>query len=143
MLKAIFLQAAFPTSNRDCIVEEQTALRGLFKVLTVRIPANCGGDYEGALNFLGDELEAILDDVRGTGVLFYLGCSLDMKKLVDDISVTRGFNTTATPLLVSTATQTAVAHHIENLIEKIDKHVREGSGWFCTGVRSVDLFYTR
>ena len=77
------------------------------------------------------------------GAKFYIGCSLDMKQMTEDEIKVRGFNSEASVVLQSTEVDELVKKHIALLIEQVDVHVRDGSGWFCTGVRSVDLFIAR
>ena len=85
----------------------------------------------------------MLSDRRDTGVKFYIGCSLEMKQMVDDITKTNGYNSEVSVALQSSDIDDLVMKHINMLIEKIDTNVREGSGWYCVAVKSVDLFITR
>ena len=139
----LLLQDNADYTHPDSVVEEQTAIRGLYRALTFRIPDDCGGDYEGVLRYLTDDIELCLMERVGMGAKFYIGCSLDMKQMTEDEIKVRGFNSEASVVLRSTEVDELVKKHIALLIEQVDVHVRDGSGWFCTGVRSVDLFIAR
>ena len=127
----------------DAVVEERSALGGLYRAITFRIPSGVGGDYETVLHHLSSEIVNVIRDILGHGIKCYLGCSLTMKKLIETETSNFGFNTEATAFLQSSDIKAIVDQHIARLLERIDKHVREGSGWFCVGVNSIDLFVSR
>ena len=114
-----------------------------FRVFNFRPPSSCGGDYEGAFQLLSDDIEEMLENIRGQGVKYYLGTSMEMGQLVEDKTGNFGFNVDASTLLQSTDIAESLRKQIKLLTETVDSFVRRGSGWVCHAVKGVSLNVAR
>ena len=115
----------------------------MFRSLTFTPPEDCGGDYEGALNELSEDVGEVLDLFRQRGCKFFVGLETEVSKLMEDEQDVAYFATKAAPLLEPDDGVLALLEHFERLIEKVDTFLRNGSGWIVHKVLRVQLYVTR
>ena len=122
---------------------QEQAIDGLFRCLTFDPPSDCGGDYEGALDCLFDDIKDTLDMYRGQGCKFFIGMDIEMSKLIEDDTALISLRTKASPLLAADDSLIELTEHRQKICAKADDFVRNGSGWVSHKVEKVYLYITK
>ena len=111
--------------------------------MTFTAPSEYGGDYEGALDYLFEDIETVLDLHGQQGCKFFMGIDVGVAQMIEDRTSMVSFATTATPLLPSDDTLLEAYDHMQRLVHKVDDFMRDGSGWISHEVKGVYLYVTR
>lgn len=125
------------------IIGERTGLGGLFRRIRIAPPADLGADYEEVLAEAQDQIAEMLSFHRGYGCKFYLTTCLSMSRLIHEGREPNYQHSHTSTLLRSTPILPAVQEQCRVLVEKIEKWVRNGSGFVCESVEYIDLCITR
>ena len=132
--------------NHKCDVEvTQTALEGRFLVYQLKVQEDTA-NYEGVLLNNLARINNCLDLYRERHfktLKFNLTCRVEMSKLIHGEEKSAYFATTMTHVLLATDTTASVRMHVEQLIEKISKYIRDGSGWVVNGVTGIDIMIAK
>ena len=131
------------TLKIENISGERTALGGLFRIVSVK-PNENTVDFEGRMMDEIQHIADILENRLETGLKFYLSVELNMSKMEEgeDVRKVVNFQTTATMLLQSTNIKEKVEEHIFRLMPKIERYIRNGSGWIVMGLKNIDIMMT-
>ena len=120
-----------------------TAIGGTFRV-TSMTPKMRSVDYEGVLEDELDHLSDILELRMEIGLKFYISVELKMHRITDEETkkiVT--FQTNSSALLKPQPIKEEVAKHFVILVEKIERYIRNGSGWMIENVEGMKLMSTK
>ena len=125
-----------PQGSRD------GAIGGLFSIVTIE-PKIKSFDYDGIMEDEVDHIAEILDDRMVTALKFYISIELEMSRLTDDTIKIVTFQTRSSTLLKTMDAVTEVKEHIKLIDSKIDKYIRNGSGWTVESVRVINVMMTK
>ena len=119
--------------------------KGLFRLVNF-IPNTNSPDYEGVLE---DETQHIIEILSNrldldTGLKFYISIELNMSRLImDETNKVTTFQTGSSMLLKTMDIEKEVKEHITLLISKIEKYIRNGSGWLVDNVKMINVMMTK
>ena len=121
-----------------------TALDGLFRIVSVK-PKENTVDFEGGMMDEVQHIADILENRLETCLKFYLSVELNMIKMVEGENVSKlvNFHTSPTVLLQSTNIKEKVQEHINLIIPKIERYIKNGSGWIVSGLKNIDIMMTK
>ena len=119
-----------------------SALNGLFRIVEVK-PNSISPDYEGILEDEMDHIIEILDNRMDPALKFYMSIELDMRLPTDDSTKVVTFQTKSSALLQAMDFKEEVGKHINEIVEDVDKYIRNGSGWLVENVKTIYLMMTK
>ena len=90
-----------------------------------------------------DRLTEIIESNLGTGIKFGLEISLNISKHSTGASVTRPFDSQMMPLLLTDPVEPAIRMQIDIICARIERLIRDGSGWAVIDVNSVSIRITK
>ena len=79
----------------------------------------------------------------GTGIKFGLEICINISKQVTGAQAVRPFQTRVTPLLLTDDPRAALKSHYNKLVGRIEKLLRDGSGWAVDLVTSVSIYMSK
>ena len=74
-----------------------------------------------------------------TGLKFYITMELEMKQPLDDSTKLVYFQTSSSPILKTTKIIDVVKKHTTHIVEKVEKYVRNGSGFLVENVYMIKV----
>ena len=75
----------------------------------------------------------------GLGIRFNLELDVSFLKQLSDDTVRKSFDTEMTILLPTDELSSALSYHSESLVQKIEKFLRNGSGWGVDEVHHIAI----
>ena len=66
-----------------------------------------------------------------------------MSKLIQEETGLFAFTTSSTDVLITTDINETLTHHFEHLVHKVERFLRNGSGWVVEKVKSVNISVTK
>ena len=129
-------ETTVPQGSKDGVVD------GLFRLVNF-IPNTKSPDYEGVLEDEAQHIVEILNNRLETGLKFYISIELNMSRAMDENNKVTTFQTSSSTLLKTTDTEKEVKEHITLLISKIEKYIRNGSGWLVDNVKMINVMMTK
>ena len=120
-----------------------TAIDGLFRKFSLSPPLDIGTDFQGALKMSFPRLTDIIERNHGTGIKFNLEINVMLSKMATGDTAVRTFDSEMIPLLLTDPIAPAL-QKLSNLIcERIDKLIRDGSGWAVHEINCISINITR
>ena len=102
-----------------------------------------GADFEGVLIANQDRISTILQELTTPGVKVYISLVLEMKKTLDDVLATAVFNSPTKVFIPMTNVSAEVGDMFPTILEKVDKYLRNGSGYIVHRVLNLNINITR
>ena len=122
--------------------DTQSALGGLFRIVKIN-PKNNSADYEGVMEDEVVHIAEILNNRMETALKFYISAELDMSRLTDGATKLVYFQTSSTTLLQNMDVEPEVKGHVQRIASKIDKYIKNGSGWSVDRVNAISVMITK
>ena len=121
---------------------DKQSIDSLFRIHFLN-PATKTPDYGSVLNENIPRIAEILEYQPFKSLKFFLTVNIDMKKQLDSALKTSNFRTSAVIITEASDLNQKVGFMVENLVNKIDQYVREGSGWVILEVGEIHVHVTR
>ena len=131
------------TEQENHTVTSITALDGLFRKYTLSPPSQIGTDFHGALIHSIDRFTEIIESNLGTGIKFGLEISLNISRHSTGASATRPFDSQMMPLLLTDPVEPVIRMQIDIICARIERLIRDGSGWAVIDVNIVSIRITK
>lgn len=134
--------------NHSCRPELiQSAIQNRFAVYRLKTyddTSNFEGVLTGSIKRITECLEGYKKTYFPT-IKFNLNARVIMTKFIYDYGDEKElwFDSKMSRILLSTDTKEAVTNHITDIVERIAKHVKDGSGWVVNLVPTIDIMITR
>ena len=130
--------------QRKCGIDDtdKVAIGGLFRIVKLQ-PSISSPDYEGVLEGEVDHMVDILDNRIEIGLKFYISLEVNMKLPSDELTKVINFQSSATILIQETQIKKEVQEHIRDIILKIERYMKNGSGWLVENVKTIHLMITK
>lgn len=97
----------------------KTAHKGRFKIISLPVPGEVGPDYEGVFAEMEDHMMAILEDVLGNGVKFYITLQLDMKQYINADKLRHAFHSHPAELLQTTDIRSTLRSLSPSIVKQV------------------------
>lgn len=96
-----------------------SALNGRFKIISLPVPAEVGPDYQGVFADMEEHMLAVLEELLGNGVKFYVSLQLDMKQYINDDKLRHAFHSHPAELLQSSDIRDTLRSLSPNIVEQV------------------------
>ena len=120
----------------------KSALNGRFKMISLPVPVDVGPDYQGVFADMEEHMVAILEDLVGRGIKFYISLQLDMRQYLNADKLRHAFHSHPTELLQTTEIRETLRAHSPSIIAQVDSYLKRGSGWIVERCHMIDLMVT-
>lgn len=97
----------------------KSARKGRFKIISLPVPEEVGPDYEGVFAEMEDHMMAILEDVLGNGVKFYITLQLDMKQYINADKLRHAFHSHPAELLQTTDIRSTLRSLSPSIVKQV------------------------
>ena len=122
-----------------------SALGGLFKMIEIVPTADNNWSVPDCLESEKDRITDILETQLEilNAIKFHLSIEVSMFKMIDDGQNLGNFRAGSSELLESSDISALIDSQCETLIMKMDKFVRNGSGWVMDSLRKIHINITK